>query len=237
MANLQVYGFVGPSGTGKSYRVTEVARENKIPLIIDDGLLIREGNAIAGVSAKGEKTKFASVKRALFFAPEHAREVRRAIRQEQADKILIVGTSVAMVQKIAEALSLPTPEKIISITDVATRDEIETAQHIRRTEGKHVIPVPTFQIRKDFSGYWLDPLQLFRPAVKEEAAAFFGITLHQDKEILMMVVEKSIRDNVLNAIYKQMGMDKKAKGITFSLPVSDVAGLAPAQVAAEEAEA
>ena len=75
-----------------------------------------------------------------------------------------------------------------------------------------------------------------RGVVKEEAAAFFGITLHQDKEILMMVVEKSIRDNVLNAIYKQMGMAKKAKGIAFSLPVSDVAGLAPAQVEAAEAE-
>ena len=76
-----------------------------------------------------------------------------------------------------------------------------------------------------------------RGVVREEAAAFFGITLHQEKEILMMVVEKSIRDNVLNAIYKEMGMAKKAKGIAFSLPVSDVAGLAPAQVVAEEAEA
>ena len=75
-----------------------------------------------------------------------------------------------------------------------------------------------------------------RGVVREEAAAFFGITLHQDKEILMMVVEKSIRDNVLNAIYKQMGMAKKAKGIAFSLPVSDVAGLAPVQTEAAEAE-
>ena len=64
-----------------------------------------------------------------------------------------------------------------------------------------------------------------RGVVKEEAAAFFGITLHQETEILMMVVEKSIRDNVLNALYKQMGMAKKAQGIVFSLPVSDVAGL------------
>ena len=75
-----------------------------------------------------------------------------------------------------------------------------------------------------------------RGVVKEEAAQFFGITLHQDKEILMMVVEKSIRDNVLNAIYKQMGMAKKAKGIAFSLPVSDVAGLAPAAAQNQEAE-
>ena len=65
-----------------------------------------------------------------------------------------------------------------------------------------------------------------RGVLKEDAAAFFGITLHADKEILMMVVERQIRDKVLNAIYREMGMAKKAKGIAFSLPVSDVAGLA-----------
>jgi len=41
----------------------------------------------------------------------------------------------------------------------------------------------------------------------------------------MMVVEKSIKNNILNAIYKEMGMGKPAQGIAFSLPVSDVAGL------------
>ena len=75
-----------------------------------------------------------------------------------------------------------------------------------------------------------------RGVVKEDAAAFFGITLHADKEILMMVVEKSIRDDVLNAIYKEMDMAKKAKGIAFSLPVSDVAGLAMPVEAAKEAQ-
>lgn len=75
-----------------------------------------------------------------------------------------------------------------------------------------------------------------RGVVNENAAAFFGITLHADKEILMMVVEKDIRDKVLNAIYKEMGMAKKAKGIAFSLPVSDVAGLAPKMEAREHTE-
>jgi nitrogen regulatory protein PII len=64
-----------------------------------------------------------------------------------------------------------------------------------------------------------------RGVAREDEAAFFGITIHAEKEILMMVVEKDIRDNVLNALYKQMGMGKKAQGIAFSLPVSDVAGL------------
>ena len=74
-----------------------------------------------------------------------------------------------------------------------------------------------------------------RGVAKENEAAFFGITIHAEKEVLMMVVEKEIRDNVLNALYKQMGMGKKAQGIVFSLPVSDVAGLV--QLPQEEAEA
>ncbi len=65
-----------------------------------------------------------------------------------------------------------------------------------------------------------------RGVARENEAAFFGITIHSDKEILMMVVDKDIRDQVLHALYKQMGMQKKAQGIVFSLPVSDVAGLA-----------
>ena len=64
-----------------------------------------------------------------------------------------------------------------------------------------------------------------RGGAREEAAAFFGITIHAEKEILMIVVEKDIRDRILNALYKRMGMDKKAQGIAFSLPVSDVTGL------------
>ena len=64
-----------------------------------------------------------------------------------------------------------------------------------------------------------------RGVAREEEAAFFGITIHAEKEILMLVVEKDVRDNILNALYKTMGMDKKAQGIVFSLPVSDVAGL------------
>ncbi len=64
-----------------------------------------------------------------------------------------------------------------------------------------------------------------RGVAGEEAAAFFGIAIHAEKEILMMVVEKAIRDDILNAIYKRMGMGKKAQGIAFSLPVSDVTGL------------
>ncbi len=67
-----------------------------------------------------------------------------------------------------------------------------------------------------------------RGVANEEAAKFFGIALHADKEILMMAVEKEQRDPVLNAIYKEMGMSEAARGIAFSLPVSEAVGLAAA---------
>jgi len=64
-----------------------------------------------------------------------------------------------------------------------------------------------------------------RGVAREKEAAFFGITIEPEKEILMMVVEKAIRDNVLNTLYSRMGMGEKAQGIVFCLPVTDVAGL------------
>ncbi len=74
----------------------------------------------------------------------------------------ILGTSDGMVQKIAANLGLPEISETTYITEVATEAEMKTARRIRVTEGKHVIPVPTFEIKKDFSGYLLDPLQIFK---------------------------------------------------------------------------
>lgn len=64
-----------------------------------------------------------------------------------------------------------------------------------------------------------------RGVAREETAAFFGFTIHAEKDIVMIVVPKNIKDDILNAIYSQMGMDRQAHGIAFSLPVTDTAGL------------
>ena len=54
---VKTYAFVGPSGTGKSYRAQMVAGEKNIEYIIDDGLLVKGNEVIAGVSAKKAPTK------------------------------------------------------------------------------------------------------------------------------------------------------------------------------------
>lgn len=159
---IKVYAFVGPSGTGKSYRAQMVASENGINYIIDDGLLIKENEVIAGESAKKAPTKVETVKRALFYTEEERQVIIKAFKKYKPDKILLLGTSDKMVAKIAENLGLPEISETIYINDVATEQEMETARRIRKTEGKHVIPVPTFEIKKDFSGYLLDPLQIFK---------------------------------------------------------------------------
>lgn len=158
----RVLAFVGPSGTGKSYRAQMVANENNINYIIDDGLLIKGNEVIAGVSAKKAPTKIETVKQALFLQPEKREAVKKAIRKNKPEAILILGTSDKMVKEIASNLGLPEIERIIYINEVATEAEMEMARRIRVTQGKHVIPVPTFEIKKDFSGYILDPLQIFR---------------------------------------------------------------------------
>lgn len=159
---IKVYAFVGPSGTGKSYRAQMVAGEYDIHYIIDDGLFIKDNEVIAGNSAKKAPTKIETVKHALFLTEEEKKEIRKAIKKYKPEGILILGTSDNMVKKIAENLELPEVEKIIRIEEIATPEEMEDAKRIRRTEGKHVIPVPTFEIKKDFSGYILDPLQIFK---------------------------------------------------------------------------
>lgn len=159
---IKVYAFVGPSGTGKSYRAQMVASEKNISFIIDDGLLIKENAVIAGESAKKASTKVATVKHALFYAPEEQEQIVKALKKYKPESILILGTSDGMVQKIAANLGLPEISETIYITEVATEQEMQTARRIRVTEGKHVIPVPTFEIKKDFSGYLLDPLQIFK---------------------------------------------------------------------------
>ena len=160
--NIKVYAFVGPSGTGKSYRAQMVASEKGINFIIDDGLLIKGNEIIAGLSAKKAPTKIETVKHALFLREEEQNQIKNALIKHKPTSILILGTSDGMVEKIAENLGLPKISETIYINDVATEEEMKTARHIRETQGKHVIPVPTFELKKDFSGFLLDPLQIFK---------------------------------------------------------------------------
>lgn len=50
---------------------------------------------------------------------------------------------------------------------------------------------------------------------------FFGISVSPDKEVILIVIDKEIKDEVVSAIYKDAGLDTKGQGIVFTLPVDD----------------
>lgn len=142
-----VFAFHGPSGTGKSFRAKLVAQQYGIKAIIDDGLLIHDDEILAGKSAKLEKNYMGAVRTALFDDKEHRDAVARAIQKNRIKKVLILGTSEKMVNKIAVRLQLPLPEKYIKIEEISTPEQMEEARRSRQIEGKHVIPVRAYEVK------------------------------------------------------------------------------------------
>jgi len=159
-AGVDVYALVGPAGTGKSHRALLVANQLEITMIIDDGLLIKDGQIVAGSSAKREETRAAAVRRAMFIDPQQAVAARRALADHRPARVLVLGTSRHMIEGIVDTLDLPRPEKFIDISEVARPEEIRRAVWTRRRRGIHVIPAPTFEVKKTFSGFVINPLRL-----------------------------------------------------------------------------
>ncbi|MDF9409646.1 Asp23/Gls24 family envelope stress response protein [Pelotomaculum isophthalicicum JI] len=158
---MEVYALVGPSGTGKSHRAAIVANKFGAQAIIDDGLLIQGNRIIAGSSAKRQPTRIGAIKAALFMDNQQAREIKSALAQVAPEKVLILGTSVGMVQRIASRLELPQPAEIMKIEDIASEKEIRKAKFHRTRFSRHVIPAPILEVKKSFPGILVDPLHIF----------------------------------------------------------------------------
>ncbi|MEL7563521.1 MAG: Asp23/Gls24 family envelope stress response protein [Dehalobacterium sp.] len=158
---MQVYAFIGPSGTGKSHHAVYVSQEYRIEMIIDDGLLIQGSRILAGISAKRAPTKIGAIKTALFSEETHAQEVKDKIIECNPDRILILGTSLGMTEKIAAQLNLPQPTIIINIEDVVSPESINKAKYIREHQGTHVVPAPTVEVKQRFYGNFFNPIRSF----------------------------------------------------------------------------
>lgn len=220
---MDVVALVGPSGTGKSHRALQVAQEHNADAIIDDGILIKDGHIVAGESAKTEKSKIMAVRRAIFVLPGHAEEVREAIQKIQPHRILIIGTSENMVHKIAQTLRLPSIQLIVRIEDIASRAEIDLARYHRLKEGKHIIPVPTIELKPHFSGYLIDPLQsLFKrsrvrrrklgeKSIVRPVFSYYG-KLIIDDSVIVEVVKKVVSAKEFIKSVKKITVDHLFKG-------------------------
>ncbi|MDU4959704.1 MAG: Asp23/Gls24 family envelope stress response protein [Sporomusaceae bacterium] len=231
---MEVIALVGPSGTGKSHRALIVAHEHNADAIIDDGLLIKDSKIVAGISAKKEPSKIKAVKRAIFMDKEHARTVREAIQAVAPKRILVLGTSANMVEKIVDVLQLPDLSAIIRIEDIATPMEITRARESRIREGKHIIPVPTIELKPHFSGYLIDPLQIFfkKPQAKyrklgeksivRPTFSYYGKLFISDAAIAVIVDYVATTDMQITRTNQAIIKNSHAreKGISISLDVT-----------------
>lgn len=232
---MDTIALVGPSGTGKSHRALIVAHEYDVDTIIDDGLLIKDSKIIAGYSAKKEPSKIRAVKRAIFMEPDHAVEVRDAIVRVKPGRILVLGTSKNMVEKIVDVLNLPPISQVIRIEDIATRGEIAKAKESRLKEGKHIIPVPTIELKPHFSGYLIDPLDVFfkksrskqrrklgEKSIVRPTFSYYGKLLISDAVIAAIVDYVATSEEAVtktSQIHIKNSQDRE-KGISISLDVT-----------------
>ena len=67
-----------------------------------------------------------------------------------------------------------------------------------------------------------------RGTANAEAEKLFNIAIQPEKEIVMILVDQSIKNDILHALYRAVGLKTPGQGIAFSLPVDQVVGLTPA---------
>ena len=75
-----------------------------------------------------------------------------------------------------------------------------------------------------------------RGTANQEAEKKFGITVQPEKEAVMILVKSEIKDDILHALYKAVGLKTPGQGIAFSLPVDNVVGIATDPPAVNEAK-
>lgn len=229
---MEVVAFVYPSGTGKSHRAIGVAFDNRCDAIIDDGLLIKGTKILAGTSAKNEENRIQAVKRAIFTDDEHARAVREALKASGIKRLLIIATSDNMIKKIVSRLEISAPMKTVYISQIATKSEIKKARHSRLHDGKHIVPVPTVELKPHFTGYFADlPYNIFSRQRRQEkeadrsivrpAFSFYGKLLIADgaiEDIIEIIGAKMDAVSKVTSIKVRRRSDN-SKGIVIAVEV------------------
>lgn len=239
LSNMEVFALVGPAGTGKSHRALSLAHEKGAELIIDDGLLIKGSRILAGRSAKSERLIFTATRRALFQDPEHVREVREKLLEENPTKILVLGISENMARRIAENLGLPQPQEIISIDQLASEKEIQAARRLRMVDKRHVVPVLSMDVNRKAVGQLLDSFTvIFRrkndrqvlgenSVVRPAYSSLGKITISEDVIRTLSLHSARQVEGVADASFQNMRLDDGYLSVEVGLKINYGLSLRP----------
>lgn len=73
-----------------------------------------------------------------------------------------------------------------------------------------------------------------RGTASPKAEKLFNVPIQPEKEIVIMLVSASIKDDLLRSVYASAGLDSEAHGIIFSVPVDQAVGLKDYRAIAEQ---
>lgn len=204
LGGVRVTALIGRSGTGKSFRAQLIAARHGMDLIIDDGLLICDQKILGGRSAKAAGNALAAVRVAVFHDPRAAQGARRRIAAMRPHRVLVLGTSAKMVQLITRRLGLPAPHRYLHIEEIASREEIDAARTARESEGRHVIPVPPVEVRRDYAHMAMDALRIFwqRGVLRKQGMVFEKTEVVGESRGAVTVSQTALRQMVAHCLHE-----------------------------------
>ena len=136
-----------------------------------------------------------------------------------------------MIQKIVLRLGLPKPEKTVYIQQIATKQEMKKAKQMRLKDGKHIVPVPTVELKPHFTGYFADlPYNLFSKerkhaepdrSIVRPAFSYYGKIFISDyaiQDIINIVAQKMLGIDKVNSI-RVRRRSSNTKGIAIAVEV------------------
>lgn len=138
---------------------------------------------------------------------------------------------------IAFTISLTGLNKLLM--RMLTKTDEENASHsIRKvgnsmTDTKYALIVATVNI--GFSGDVMDAAKAAgasggtvihsRWIGNQEAAVSWGLSMQEEKEIVLVLAERDKKTEIMSGISEKCGMRSEAKGLVMALPIDDVMGL------------
>lgn len=168
----------------------------------------------------------------------------------ETDKLILLSTmpleqSRSLLQRLTEKLRLDQPGHGIALTlPIAGVCGAETARLLRgsyQVESREPME-QTFEnrmlvavVNRGFADDVMAAARTVAPvggtvlhgrgAAQQDAETFFGMTIHPEKELVLILTPGEYGSDIMRAIATRAGIHTEAHAIVFSLPVIDVAGL------------
>ena len=64
-----------------------------------------------------------------------------------------------------------------------------------------------------------------RGTARQEVETRFNISIHPEKEVVLILASNKIKDDIFHAIYQEVGLNSPGQGIAFSMHVDEDVGI------------